>query len=99
MAKTNHDDEFGDATKEIVNDAMRLDVLGPNVQKVLKEHKLCNDTVIEIIVHGIKNNSSIQTELYNANNKNRWFDRIIGGAVTIIIGLIAAGLYKFLNLK
>lgn len=97
--KGNQDDEYQTATQTIVDDAMRLDILGPNVQRVLKEHKLCNDTVIEIVIHGIKNDSNVQQELSKINNKNKWFDRIMGALGTIIIGAIATGFYKFLNLK
>lgn len=44
MAKTSSDDnEYQKAIKPVVDDAMRIDVLGPNVCKVLKEHTPTGD--------------------------------------------------------
>jgi hypothetical protein len=60
---TEEDDEYKRATKAVVDDTMRTDVLGPNILRVLKEHSPTSDQIKIIIINAILNDTNVQEAL------------------------------------
>jgi response regulator RpfG family c-di-GMP phosphodiesterase len=63
MSSSTEDDEYKRATKAVVDDTMRTDVLGPNILKVLKEHSPTSDQIKLIIINAILNDTKVQDAL------------------------------------
>lgn len=63
----NEDNEYQKATKTVVNDAMRIDVLGPNVCKVLREHTPTGDQLRLVIVSAIAGDVKVREALGKFN--------------------------------
>jgi len=59
-------DEYTRATKAVVDDTMRTDVLGPNIERVLRDYKPVNDLVKKISVDGIKNDTDTKKAIDEA---------------------------------
>lgn len=57
------DDEYTRATKAVVDDTMRTDILGPNIVRVLKDHKPANDLLQKVIKESIQSNVDVRTAL------------------------------------
>ena len=97
-------DEYTRATKAVVDDTMRTDVLGPNVERVLRDYKPVNDLVKKISVDGIKNDTDTKKAIDEVVNSNEARKRnnimiaigsvILGGAITFISGIVIEALKK-----
>lgn len=95
---TDEEDEYKKATRTVVDDAMRTDILGPNMLRVLKDHKPVNDLLNQVIGEAISSNTDVKsalnkfTEDYFTNRKGKNVDRgiwlAIGAAVTGLVGFI-----------
>ena len=98
------DAQYTTATKA-VDDRMRTDVLGPNVLRVLQDHKPVNDHVQEIVAEAIEKHPKVQKSLktfvddHHTNRKGVFFDRIVwlivGAVVSLVIGLVALHLLGY----
>lgn len=92
------EDEYRQATKTVVDDAMRTDILGPNLVRVLKDHKPANDLMHSILVECITNDSTVKEALgkfveeHSTSKKGKWIDRII----YLIVGGVVTGVITFL---
>ncbi len=89
------DEEYKEATKAVVDDAMRDDTLGPNVLRIIQNHKPVNDEIVVIVAKAIKGNPDVANELnvfidsHSTNQKGRWVERgIIIAAATVLTLLI-----------
>jgi|GEM_PF-1786074 hypothetical protein len=97
-------DEYTRATKAVVDDTMRTDVLGPNVERVLRDYKPVNDLVKKISVDGIKNDTDTKKAIDEVVNSNEARKRnnimiaigsaILGGVITFISGIVIEALKK-----
>lgn len=97
-------DEYTRATKAVVDDTMRTDVLGPNVERVLRDYKPINDLVKKISVDGIKNDTDTKKAIDEVVNSNEARKRnnimiaigsaILGGVITFISGIVIEALKK-----
>lgn len=97
-------DEYTCATKAVVDDTMRTDVLGPNVERVLRDYKPVNDLVKKISVDGIKNDTDTKKAIDEVVNSNEARKRnnimiaigsvILGGVITFISGIVIEALKK-----
>ena len=95
-AAATSDDEYRQATKTVVDDAMRTDILGPNLVRVLKDHKPANDLLHEILADGIENDTKVKKLLadfvdeHTTKKKGKWIDRGLWLAVgAVITGCVA----------
>ncbi len=92
------DDEYRKATKEVVDDMFRDDVLGPRMCSVLGNHTPVTTKIIEIIASSISKEPTIKTALegvineIDAKRKGRWVDRGLGAIVAIIVGIMIWGI-------
>lgn len=91
----NHsDDEYKKATKEVVDDMFRDDVLGPRFCSVLTNHTPASDKIKSLVAEAIANHPGTKTSIegviadLDSKRKGRWMDRAIGVIGTIVIGLI-----------
>ena len=83
---------------------MRTDVLGPNVERVLRDYKPVNDLVKKISVDGIKNDTDTKKAIDEVVNSNEARKRnnimiaigsaILGGVITFISGIVIEALKK-----
>lgn len=96
------EDEYRKATKTVVDDAMRTDVLGPNLVRVLQDHKPANDLMHEILIDCIENDTKVKEKLgdfveeHSTKQKGKWFERVgVFVAGSIVTGLIAYGISQF----
>jgi hypothetical protein len=97
-------DEYTRATKAVVDDTMRTDVLGPNVERVLRDYKPVNDLVKKISVDGIKNDTDTKKAIDEVVSSNEARKRnnimiaigsaILGGVITFISGIVIEALKK-----
>ena len=97
-------DEYTRATKAVVDDTMHTDVLGPNVERVLRDYKPVNDLVKKISVDGIKNDTDTKKAIDEVVNSNEARKRnnimiaigsaILGGVITFISGIVIEALKK-----
>ena len=97
-------DEYTRATKAVVDYTMRTDVLGPNVERVLRDYKPVNDLVKKISVDGIKNDTDTKKAIDEVVNSNEARKRnnimiaigsvILGGVITFISGIVIEALKK-----
>ena len=97
-------DEYTRATKAVVDDTMRTDVLGPNIERVLRDYKPVNDLVKKISVDGIKNDTDTKKAIDEVVNSNEARKRnnimiaigsaILGGVITFISGIVIEALKK-----
>lgn len=97
-------DEYTRATKAVVDDTMRTDVLGPNIERVLRDYKPVNDLVKKIFVDGIKNDTDTKKAIDEVVNSNEARKRnnimiaigsaILGGVITFISGIVIEALKK-----
>lgn len=94
------DDAYKRATREVVDDAMRTDVLGPQVVRVLTDYKPVFDQVQAIICSSIKDSSAVREELIKVidergtTRKGVWVERgitfVVGATVSGVVGLVIA---------
>ncbi|HEX6416097.1 MAG TPA: hypothetical protein VFZ62_01085 [Candidatus Saccharimonadales bacterium] len=101
MADDPNDEQYKQATR-VVDDAMRTDALGPNLVRVLKDHKPAHDLLHEIVKDCIKSDTDVKDELsafmadYDAKRKGKWVDRalwlVVGAAITGVIAWIVTQL-------
>lgn len=103
MAEDPNDEQYKQATR-VVDDAMRTDQLGPNLVRVLKDHKPAHDLLHEIVMQCIKGDSDVKTELeaflddYYKRKRGGWIDKAIWLIVgSVITGVVAYILSIFLN--
>jgi hypothetical protein len=92
------DEQYKKATKPLIDDAMRTDTLGPNLSRVLSDHKPVNDQLRILVAEAIKDSPHVKEALkefmsdYDTKRKGIWADRvkwlIIGAIISGIIGLI-----------
>ena len=97
-------DEYTRATKAVVDDTMRTDVLGPNIERVLRDYKPVNDLVKKISVDGIKNDTDTKKAIDEVVSSNDARKRnnimiaigsaILGGVITFISGIVIEALKK-----
>jgi len=97
-------DEYTRATKAVVDDTMRTDVLGPNIERVLRDYKPVNDLVKKISVDGIKNDTDTKKAIDEVVSSNEARKRnnimiaigsaILGGVITFISGIVIEALKK-----
>ena len=97
-------DEYTRATKAVVDDTMLTDVLGPNVERVLRDYKPVNDLVKKISVDGIKNDTDTKKAIDEVVSSNEARKRnnimiaigsaILGGVITFISGIVIEALKK-----
>lgn len=92
--KTNDNDEYKDATKAVVDDMFRDDVLGPRICSVLENHTPASSKVKDILAEAISSHpacrsaiESVLTDL-NIKRKGRWMDIGLGAIGTIVIAII-----------
>ena len=87
-------DEYTRATKAVVDDTMRTDVLGPNVERVLRDYKPVNDLVKKISVEGIKNDTDTKKaidEVVSSNEARKRNNIMITIGSAILGAIIALG--------
>lgn len=97
-------DEYTRATKAVVDDTMRTDVLGPNVERVLRDYKPVNDLVKKISVDGIKNDTDTKKAIDEVVSSNEARKRnnimitigsaVLGGIITFICTIVIEALKK-----
>lgn len=97
-----HDDAFRQATKVVVDDALRTDVLGPRICAVLSDHTPAGNKIRELIAEAIVKEPSIIDAIetlvdnFDRKRKIKWIERGIGafgGAlVSILAGLVLYGI-------
>lgn len=91
------DDEYRKATKTVVDDAMRTDILGPNLVRVLKDHKPANDLLHQILHDCIASDTEVKKALaefvdeHTTKKKGKWIDRAIWIAVGAVITGVIVG--------
>lgn len=98
------EDEYSKATRAVVDDTMRTDILGPNVLRILQDYKPANDLVQSIVLDAIQNNTEVKTavDVVVENNedrkRNKWIfglgSAVAGIVITVIAGLIVEALKK-----
>lgn len=97
------DDEYKRATKAVIDDTMRTDVLGPNLERVLRDHKPANDLVQDIVLEAVKNNTEVKTAVDGIIDSNETRKRsslfiaisgAIGGAALAFVGSLLIELIK-----
>lgn len=94
MLITHPDDEYKQATKEVVDDMLREDVLGPRICAILANHTPASEKVKNIIAEAITKEPSVKKaiegviEELDSRRKSRWIDRLIGAIVTIVIAVL-----------
>lgn len=96
MADDN-DEQYKQATR-VVDDAMRTDTLGPNLERVLKDHKPVHDLLHEIVSQCIQSDTDVRKGLssfmdeYYTKKKGSWIDKgiwlIVGAVLTGVTGYI-----------
>jgi hypothetical protein len=97
------DDEYKDAIQPVIDDNMRVDVLGPRFCKVLTEHTPAQDSLVKLIATSIAKEPTIKeavesvVEGLDTKRKSRWIDRILGAGGTALIGLIIWGIQYILT--
>lgn len=88
------DEQYQKATKA-VDDAMRTDILGAKVCKVLNEHLPTNKLLEEKVVDFIHNSSTVKEAIGNEVNNNqsvrmgKWVERavlVVGSGVVYWLG-------------
>lgn len=104
MADDPNDEQYKRATR-VVDDAMRTDQLGPNLVRVLKDHKPAHDLLHEIVKQCIQDDSDVKKELetflddYYKRKKGGWIDKgiwlIVGAVLTGVGGYIVSLLVNF----
>lgn len=100
MTTVTEDDEYKRATKAVVDDTMRTDVLGPNILKVLKEHSPTSDEIKLIIINAILNDAKVQDalETFHGNlsltkkgkGLTHFQSGLIGVGLTVLAGVVVA---------
>ncbi|MBU6389523.1 hypothetical protein KGQ71_03330 [Patescibacteria group bacterium] len=97
------DEQYKEATKAVIDDAMRTDILGPNFLRVIRDYKPVNDVLREIMAESITETVGVHTALttfideYDLRRKGRWLERIIwliAGA--LVTGIISVLISKYL---
>lgn len=90
--QTAPDDEHKKATKEVVDDMFRDDILGPRICSVLENHTPASSKVRDIISDAITKEPTIKNAIESVVNemdtkrKSRWLDKLTGAFYTIVIG-------------
>lgn len=91
------EDAYRKATKTVVDDAMRTDILGPNLVKVLENLKPADTLIKAIVAEAIKSNPEVRQELtvFIANDsttkRNKWIDR----AIVAFLSIVATGIIQY----
>lgn len=91
---TTLDDEYKEATKAVVDDRLRTDVLGPRFCAVLKEHSPTQDAIAQLIETTILQNPGAKKAVnvvisdYNNSSKVKYLNIGIGAVGTIFMALI-----------
>lgn len=85
---------------------MRIDVLGPYVVKVLKEHSPTSDQVKVMLVTAITNDASVQSTLekfiddHKIKNRGKGLTQMqtafVTGIVTLLLSVVTAVLLYFI---
>ncbi|HBA46183.1 hypothetical protein A2W67_00445 [Candidatus Nomurabacteria bacterium RIFCSPLOWO2_02_40_28] len=94
----NNDDEYKKATKEVVDDMFRDDVLGPRICSVLENHTPASSKVKNIIADAIENHPECKKAIeivmagLDTKRKGKWVDRGLGAFGAIVIGLLIWGI-------
>lgn len=87
------DDEYKNAIKPVVDDAMRTDTLGAKFCVVLNEHKPTDEAIKKIIADAITSDHNVKNAIEGAVNeidgkrKVKWIDRSISAVVGILLTL------------
>jgi hypothetical protein len=95
------DDVYKEATKAVVDDAMRTDTLGARLCVVLEEHKPANDALHRIIKTALQSNQEVKKALKSAldeidnRKKAKWIDRSLTGSISVAVTLLVAYLSSF----
>ena len=98
--QNNEENEYRQATKVVVDDAMRTDVLGPNVCKVLKEHlpshELLEEKITKLINESPKVKAALATQISDNQTvrTGKWIERVVlvvGGAAVTWLGQLIIG--------
>lgn len=65
MSPTNDPEEnqYKNATKAVVDDAMRMDVLGPKVVEVIENYTPANEKIAALTLKSIKNDGNLRKEV------------------------------------
>ena len=99
MSDDPNDEQYKQATR-VVDDAMRTDQLGPNLVRVLKDHKPAHDLLHEIVMQCIQSDTDVKKGLeeflddYYKRKKGGWIDKavwiVVGALLTAVVGYIAS---------
>jgi hypothetical protein len=91
------EDEYRRATKTVVDDAMRTDILGPNLCKVLEDHTPAGKLIKSLVADAIRTDPEVRKEFAefikndSTTKRNKWIDR----AVAAFLGIIGTGLIQY----
>lgn len=97
------DEEYKEATKAVVDDRMRTDVLGPRMCAVLEQHTPASTVITKIIKDSVQKDPDVQKEIksvietYNKEQKVRWLDRGVGAVGAVFLAIIIWSLQNFLR--
>ncbi len=101
-SSANNDEQYKQATKAVIDDAMRTHNLAPHLQNVLRDHKPVNDLLQKIVAESIGNNGAVKKALsaflddYDSKRKGKWVDRTVSFITgAIIVGVITYIVNKF----
>lgn len=90
----NDTDQYKQATQEVVDDAMRTDVLGPNICKVLREHNPTSKELKSIILNLIDSDADVRSALTkqaddrSLTNKGKGLTQMQAIALTAFLTLL-----------
>lgn len=103
MVKANGDNKvdeaYKNATQSVVDDTMRVDVLGPHMVNVFKNHTPAFEAVVDMLKKAIEKEPAIKDEIekvinsHDSKRKIKLLDRFTGGLAGfgIAIALIIIG--------
>lgn len=101
----NKDDQYKQATREIVDDNLRDDVLGPKICSVLANHTPESDKVRQLIAEAILKEPTCKEAIESVVNdmdvkiKSRWVDRVAGAVGGIIVAVLVGVIVYFVTRK
>ena len=87
-----NDDEYKVATKEVVDDMLREDVLGPRICANLTNHTPASDKVKSIVADAISKEPALKKAIegvideIDTKRKSKWIDRALGAIGVLIFG-------------
>jgi len=98
------DDEYKKSTKEVVDDMLRDDVLGPRLCTVLTNHTPASEKIKLIVSEAIVKEPALRTAIEDVVNgldtkrKGRLMDKLTGAFWTLVAGIVLAAAIYFLKL-